>query len=77
MKFKFVGNGIGFRSREIKMMMRGDYDVFILYWKAWKLRELVVDNGYGTCNVFYIKFSVYFNNLVLENFGFLVNLYIE
>ncbi|WZY94180.1 hypothetical protein YC2023_066509 [Brassica napus] len=63
MKSKFAGNGIGPRPREIKMMMRGDHDVSISYWKAWKSRELAVDNGHGTCNASYIKLSVYLNNL--------------
>lgn len=77
MKSKFAGNGIGPRPREIKMMMRGDHDVSISYWKAWKSRELAVDNGHGTCNASYIKLSVYLNNLVLENPGSLANLHTE
>ncbi|CAN7105748.1 unnamed protein product, partial [Brassica rapa subsp. narinosa] len=45
--------------------------------KAWKSRELAVDNGHGTCNASYIKLSVYLNNLVLENPGSLANLHTE
>ena len=56
------------------MMMRGDHDVSISYWKAWKSRDMVVDNGHGTCNASYIKLPSYLNNLVLENPGSLANL---
>ncbi|XP_048611970.1 uncharacterized protein LOC106448752 [Brassica napus] len=77
MKAKFAGNGIGPRPREIRMMMHGDHDVSISYWKAWKSRDMAVDNGHGTCNASYIKLPSYLNNLVLANLGSLANLHTD
>ncbi|XP_013633305.1 PREDICTED: uncharacterized protein LOC106339011 [Brassica oleracea var. oleracea] len=77
MKAKFSGNGIGPRPREIRMMMHGDHDVSISYWKAWKSRDMAVDNGHRTCNASYIKLPSYLNNLVLANLGSLANLHTD
>lgn len=77
MKTKFAGNAMGPKPREIRMIMRGDHGVSISYWKAWKSREMAVDNGHGTCNASYLKLPSYLNNLVLANPGSLANLHTE
>ncbi|XP_018448738.2 uncharacterized protein LOC108820271 [Raphanus sativus] len=77
MKTKFAGNGIGPKPSEIKRMMRGDHDVSISYWKAWKSRDMALANGHGTCNDSYKKLPAYLNNLVLANPGSLANLHTE
>lgn len=59
------------------MMMRGDHDVSISYWKAWKSRDLAVDNSHGNCNASYILLPSYLNSLVLANPGSLANLHTE
>ncbi|XP_018462581.2 uncharacterized protein LOC108833668 [Raphanus sativus] len=77
MKTKYDGNGIGPKPTEIRRMMRGDHDVSISYWKAWKSRDMAVDNGQGTCNDSYKRLPSYLNNLVLANPGSLANLHTE
>lgn len=77
MRSKFAGNAIGPKPNEIRVMMRGDHDVSISYWKAWKSRDMAVDSGHGTCNASYIRLPAYLNNLVLANPGSLANLHTE
>ncbi|XP_018487547.2 uncharacterized protein LOC108858060 [Raphanus sativus] len=77
MKTKYAGNGLGPKPNEIRRMMRGDHDVCISYWKAWKSRDMAVDSGHGTCNDSYRKLPGYLNNLVLANPGSLANLHTQ
>ena len=77
LKIKFTGNGIGPKPREIRMMMRGDHDVSVSYWKAWKSRDLGVDNSHGMSTASYVKLPAHLNSLVLANPGSVSNLHTE
>ncbi|XP_048605298.1 uncharacterized protein LOC125582897 [Brassica napus] len=77
MKTKFVGTGGGPKPREIRRMMRGDHNVNISYWKAWRSRDLAVDNGQGTCNASYVQLPYYLNELVTANPGTVADLHTE
>lgn len=77
MKNKFAGLGGGPKPREIRRMMRGDHNVSISYWKAWRSRDLAVDNGQGSCNASYVQLPYYLNELVNANPGTVADLHTE
>ncbi|XP_013705009.1 uncharacterized protein LOC106408865 [Brassica napus] len=77
MKTKYCGIGAGPKPREIRKMMRGDHDVSISYWKAWKSHDLAIDNCQGKCTDSYMQLPAYLHNLVLANPGTIADLHTE
>ncbi|CAN7077239.1 unnamed protein product, partial [Brassica oleracea var. botrytis] len=45
--------------------------------KAWRSRDLAVDNGQGTCNASYVQLPYYLNELVTANPGTVADLHTE
>lgn len=77
MKTKFAGVAGGPKPREIRRMMRGDHNCNISYWKAWRSRDLAVDNSQGSCNASYLQLPYYLNELVTANPGTVARLHTE
>lgn len=77
MRSKFGGASGGPKPRDIRQMMRGDHDVSILYWKAWRSRDVAIDKVEGTTNSSYKQLPDYLKRLVAANPGTITNLYTE
>lgn len=77
MKNKFGAPGSGLKPREIRHMMRGDLNVNISYWKAWRSRDVAMDNTKESDVTAYAKLPDYLNKLVTSNPGSLVELLTE
>ena len=74
-KSRFVGNGNGPRPNEIVQVMRGDYNVSISYWKAWRSREVAQEYAKGSAGASYKMLPDYLNKLVLANPGTVTELH--
>lgn len=77
MRSKFGGASGGPKPREIRQMMRGDHDVNISYWKAWRSRDVAIDKAKGTTQTSYTQLPDYLQKLVAANPGTLTELYTE
>lgn len=77
MKGKFGVSGSGPKPRDIRHMMRGDHDVSISYWKAWRSRDVAMENTKETDASSYAKLADYLNKLVTANPGTIVDLFTE
>lgn len=70
MRSRYVGNGGGPpKPNEIMQVMLGDHDVKISYWKAWRSREIALDNSQGSSAASYNLLPNYLRQLVLANPG--------
>lgn len=74
-KSRFVGNGNGPRPNEIVQVMRGDYNISISYWKAWRSREVAQEYAKGSAGASYKMLPDYLNKLVLANPGTVTELH--
>lgn len=54
--------------------MRVDHDIPITYWKAWKAREVAIDQGAGNPENAYLTLPLYLKNLANDNAGTIVGL---
>ncbi|KAL0733718.1 hypothetical protein Bca4012_009928 [Brassica carinata] len=77
LKNKFGASGSGTKPREIRHMMRGDLNVNISCWKAWRSRDVAIDNIKESEVTAYAKLPDYLNKLVTSNPGTLVELFAE
>lgn len=77
MRNKFGSAGGGPKPREIRQMMRGDHDVNISYWKAWRSRDVAIDKAKGTTQSSYQLLPDYLQRLVSANPGTITKLYTE
>lgn len=77
LKNKFGATGSGPKPREIRHMMRGDLNVNISYWKAWRSRDVAMENTKDSDVTAYAKLPDYLNKLVKSNPGSLVELCTE
>ncbi|XP_033139774.1 uncharacterized protein LOC117133063 [Brassica rapa] len=77
MRNKFGSAGGGPKPREIRQMMRGDHDVNISYWKAWRSRDVAIDKAKGTTQSSYHLLPDYLQRLVTANPGTITKLYTE
>ncbi|KAL0877452.1 hypothetical protein Bca101_027157 [Brassica carinata] len=76
-KAKFSGRGGGPRPNEIIQAMRGDHDVHISYWKAWRSREVALDYAKGLAGASYNLLPLYLENLVAANPGTIAEIHTE
>lgn len=74
-KARFVGNGSGPRPNEIVQVMRGDYNVNISYWKAWRAREVALEYAKGSSGTSYKLLPDYLHRLVIGNPGSLCEMH--
>lgn len=77
MKGKFGVSSCGPKPRDILHMMRGDHNVNISYWKAWRSRDVAMENTKETDAGAYAKLPDYLNKLVTANPGTIVELFTE
>lgn len=73
-KGRFLGNASGPRPNEIVQLMRGDYNVNISYWKAWRSREVAQEYAKGSSGASYKLLPDYLNRLVVANPGTIADL---
>ena len=69
MRSRYLGNGAAPRPNEIMQVMLGDHDVNISYWKAWRAREVALDNAKGSSGASYNLLPDYLQRLVASNPG--------
>lgn len=69
MRSRYVGVGGPPKPNEIMQVMRGDHDVNISYWKAWRSREVAQDNARGSSVHSYKLLPDYLNRLGVANPG--------
>lgn len=77
MKEKFAGRGGSPRPNDIRQAMQGDHDVHILYWKAWRSREVALDYAKGSCGASYNFLPTYLEKLVMANPGSITQIHTE
>lgn len=77
MKARFAGNGGGPRPNDIRQAMEGDHDVHISYWKAWRSREIALDQSKGSCGASYNLLPRYLDKLVFSNPGSITDVHTE
>lgn len=77
MRSKFGGSCGGPKPREIRQMMRGDHDVDISYWKAWRSRDVAIDKAKGTSQSSYRQLPDYLHRLAAANPGTITKLLTE
>ncbi|RIA04115.1 hypothetical protein BRARA_K01685 [Brassica rapa] len=77
MRSKFGGSCGGPKPREIRQMMRGDHDVDISYWKAWRSRDVAIDKAKGTSQSSYRQLPDYLHRLAAANPGTITELLTE
>lgn len=69
MRCRYGGNGGAPKPNEIMQVMLGEHDVKISYWKAWRSREIALDNSQGSSSGSYNLIPNYLNQLVVANPG--------
>ncbi|CAD5324615.1 unnamed protein product [Arabidopsis thaliana] len=48
MRTKYLGVGRGPRPNELRKMLRDEFSLNVSYWKAWRAREIAMDNAMGS-----------------------------
>lgn len=76
MRARYAGPGGGPRPNEIIQVMRGDHDVHISYWKAWRAREVALDYAKGA-GASYNLLPDYLNKLVSANPGTIAEIHTD
>ncbi|EOA28310.1 hypothetical protein CARUB_v10024509mg, partial [Capsella rubella] len=74
MRTKYMGVGRGPRPNELRKILRQEFSLNVSYWKAWRAREIAMDNAMGSAMGSYALIQPYFKLLVEVNPGSLVYL---
>ncbi|EOA12319.1 hypothetical protein CARUB_v10007958mg, partial [Capsella rubella] len=74
MRTKYVGVGRGPRPNELRKILRQEFSLNVSYWKAWRAREIAMDNAMGSAMGSYALIQPYFKLLLEPNPGSLVYL---
>ncbi|EOA32390.1 hypothetical protein CARUB_v10015669mg [Capsella rubella] len=74
MQTRYVGVGRGPRPNELRKILRQEFSLNVSYWKAWRAREIAMDNAMGSAMGSYTLIQPYFKLLLETNPGSLVTL---
>ncbi|EOA12338.1 hypothetical protein CARUB_v10007906mg, partial [Capsella rubella] len=74
MRPKYVWVGRGPRPNELRKILRQEFSLNVSYWKAWRTREISMDNAMGSVMGSYALILPYFKLLLESNPGSLVYL---
>lgn len=77
MRTKYVGVGRGPRPNELRKMLRQEFSLNVSYWKAWRAREIAMDNAMGSAMGSYALIHPYFKLLMETNPNFIVSMETE
>ncbi|CAE6236029.1 unnamed protein product [Arabidopsis arenosa] len=77
MRTKYLGVGGGPRPNELRKMLRQEFSLNVSYWKAWRAREIAMDNAMGSAMGSYALIQPYFKLLLETNPNSLVALETE
>lgn len=61
--------GVGPRPGTVMEIMQNDHSIPIIYWKAWKSREIAIDRGSGNADTSYLALPTYLAKLSNANPG--------
>jgi len=64
---KYIGVGRGPRPNELRRMLRQEFNLNVSYWKAWRTREIAMDNAMGSAMGSYALNQPYFKLLLETN----------
>ncbi|KAG7533136.1 Zinc finger SWIM-type [Arabidopsis thaliana x Arabidopsis arenosa] len=67
MRTKYIGVGRGPRANELRRMLRQEFSLNVSYWKAWRAREIAMDNAMGSAMGSYALIQPYFKLLLETN----------
>ncbi|KAG7636019.1 MULE transposase domain [Arabidopsis thaliana x Arabidopsis arenosa] len=67
MRTKYLGVGKGRRPNELRKMLRDEFSLNVSYWKAWRTREIAMDNAMGSALGSYALIQPYFKLLMETN----------
>ena len=67
MRTGYVGVGRGPRPNELRRLLRQEFSLNILYWKAWRAREIAMDNAMGSAMGSFALIQPYFKLLMATN----------
>ncbi|XP_023634169.1 uncharacterized protein LOC111829385 [Capsella rubella] len=74
MRTKYVGVGRGPRPNELRKILRQEFSLNVSYWKAWRAREIAMENALVSAMGSYALIQPYFKLLLESNRNSLVNL---
>ncbi|KAG7544029.1 Zinc finger SWIM-type [Arabidopsis thaliana x Arabidopsis arenosa] len=67
MRTRYVGVGRGPRPNELRRMLREEFSLNVSYWKAWRAREIAMDNAMGSAMGSFALIQPYFKLLLETN----------
>ncbi|KAG7559341.1 Zinc finger SWIM-type [Arabidopsis thaliana x Arabidopsis arenosa] len=67
MRTRYVGVGRGPRPNELRRMLRQEFSLNVSYWKAWRAREIAMDNAMGSAMGSFALIQPYFKLLMATN----------
>ena len=67
MRTGYVGVGRGPRPNELRRLLRQEFSLNISYWKAWRAREIAMDNAMGSAMGSFALIQPYFKLLMATN----------
>lgn len=67
MRSRYTNEGRGPRAFELRRIMRQEFSLHVSYWKAWRAREIALDNAMGSAMGSFALLPPYFHNLVQTN----------
>jgi len=74
MRTKYLGVGRRPRPNELRKMLRDEFSLNVSYWKAWRAREIAMDNAIDSVMGSYALIQPYFMLLLETNPNSLVAL---
>lgn len=77
MRTKYIGVGRGPRPNVLRRMLRQEFSLNVYYWKAWRAREIAMDNAMRSAMGSYTLIQPYFKKLLETNPNSFVAMEIE
>lgn len=67
MQSRYTSEGRGPRANELRRILRKEFSLHVSYWKAWRAREIALDNAMGTSMGSYALIAPYYELLLKTN----------